>query len=423
MSTPDRDRVPAKEVARKDIGSTQFGELQVAERVPILHVESHNGISTKRSTTSTTNAGSTASTDGLIQLTTGTNADDDASLQTNASGEYASSREATVAVGAEMEQDPADSQLYRWGGYHADDGLFFERDASNGLRYGIRSGGSDRYLTGSGVDSSAVLTDVDLAPGDINFDRLHIWGIDFAWYAAGGRITWYIEEPRQVSARPQSSSKQILAQYFPEKDSQNSGAYMETPNVPIRTEAVNDPNDSTAPSSGLDMRIGGRQYSISGAPSENRRLHTQHFVFDGSADGAQPGTSFSPVVALRPQSTFNGRENGVNVRVDAVDFSAGDAADVKATVGTTFSSATWNDLDSDYSSSESVVEIATEPTIDTRGEPARPRARAAGGGQGKSVQASGAVGNVLGVTQSYLIEAKTDTSADFRITLQWTESF
>lgn len=420
-----RKRIPS-DITRKDFESTQYGELKVAERDPLVHIESHNGVSAKRSTTTTTNAGSAGRDGAEIQLTTSTNSDDAASLQSNTAIEYTASKEAQVStfLRRPAASAPESDQFARWGGFHGDDGLFYEEDAG-GLKYGVRRGSTIRYLTGSSIDADAVRTDIDVAASSLDLTQGRVWGIDYSWYGAGGRVEWYVETPRNANRKPYDKShRRVLARYVPELDTQTKGPFIDTPNVPVRVEVD---NGGSSPSSGLDYRVGGRQLGVIGNRNPNRRIHEQRFAFtaDSGDDGAQPGTSFSPLVAIRPQSTFPSgvRENGINVRIESVEFSAGSAADVRATVGTSFSSSSFNDP-ADTTSDESAVEIATEPSIDARGENAPPRRRVPGSGKGNASEGGSEAGITLGVEQSYLIEGKTDSaSTDFYLSVRWSESF
>jgi hypothetical protein len=399
---------------------TQFGESKVAQKSPQLSVESQNGYREETSLLETVNAGSQSTQGGLIKLTTGTNADDSVKLATNQSGEYGAGKEGEAKIALAVPSEPVDDAIVRWGYYNDDNGIFTEL-RSDGLYYIVRRAGTDREVGGSNVDVESRVLPGEITYDDIDMGQLHIWGGPFSWYAAGGYIGWSVELPRSVSLRRAEAHEQFFAKYFPQYDSQVTLPYINTPNLPLTVELINDPATSTAPASGIEVLVGGRQFSVIGKQliTRQKRHHKETVTV---------GTSREPVFAIRPKATFNGRENGVNVRVTELVIATEGNVDIDAELGgsVTDSYSEPPNLTASDTAAETAVNANGTLTEDTGGKPANfvNFVRADAGGGPPSGGDSGRNENIqpLGIEQALIFYAEAESAGtDITMAVQYSE--
>lgn len=424
-----RSQRPEEQIERPDFASTQFGEQIVAARDPGFHIEPHHGFSPRTSTKTTTNAGSVGTSGGLLKLSTGTNADDKVTLTSNQCGEYGSGKEAEAKIALALSGRASGDAVIRWGYFNDDNGLFFQ-DSADGIEYYIRDGGTDKRLRDeTTIDPSSLLVDgsADAKIEDFDLDDLHIWGFLFAWYAAGGEVAGLLEQPREVSLRQRSPHEQVLFDYFPQYDDELSEAtYMQVPNLPLRIELINDPAATTSPSSGLEVLVGGRQFSLVGSQKVSRT------PFHETAS-VNVGTSRTPIFAIRPREKFDGtttpsRENPVNLRVlESLYSTSGNVtitAEVGAEVDESYSLPSGLDkgqtaAETTYTSSGSLTE-----STGSDGSPAGIGALLRSG-RGSGAPATGAAreSDPLGNGQSLVFFAEADAAdTDIDLFVPWTES-
>lgn len=411
------------ETPRQDF--SQFGERLVASTRTKLHLESENGILALRDTLSQID-GSALSTatggeaGGEIKLSSGTDATESIKLETNQVGEYASSREAQCALYFRRSQKPTQSQVVRWGYFNSDDGLFFQEDA-NGTSIVVRKDGTDRSL--DSISSDAIFNG-PLAISDIPRNEGRIYTINFAWYGIG-KCIFAVETSQSIDPRAEVAKDQIFRVYDAQRDPAlpdgTSGQYMNTPNLPIRVEIENDPNQSTPPDSNLDVFVGGRQFSTMGESAPNRRFQQDSFT-------ATVGTSRVPIFALRPRETYNGRENSINTRIGTVMASTDGNVTLDAEINGAVSDS-FN-IPGNYTQTTTSVETVdyedggTALTESTSGIPTQPVLFLRSNIFSLPANRDNEIDQPLGVEQQFVVYAQADSSGtEVDVAIEWTESF
>jgi len=427
MSGIDEKRYPDERetVADPRQDFSQFGESLIAERVTQLHLESETGVLPLRDTVATIDNGSPSSATsgtagGEIKLSSGTDAADSIKLETNQTGEYASSRQAQAALYFRRSQKPTQNQVIRWGYFDDDNGLFFEEDA-DGTSIVVRKGGTDRKL--DTIDNQAIF-DGPIDVADIPRDQGRIYTIDFAWYGAG-KVVYAVEDEVDLDPNAAIEQSRIFRAYDGREDPAlpdgTSGQYIDSPNLPIRVEIDNDPGDSVSPDSSLDCFIGGRQFSTVGDAEKNRRFQREIVT-------TEVGTTREPVFAIRPAETFKGRANGVNVRILGVsgltDGSVTLDSEINGSVSDTF--VTPPGYTTDETSVETVAGAGgTNLTESAAGIPTTP-AFFIDSGQGSSKRgaAESERAQPLGIGQQFVVYAEAAASAtSLDLVVEWSESF
>jgi hypothetical protein len=196
-------------------------------------------------------------------------------------------------------------------GYYDDkNGVFFEREVNAigqvSLKFTMRS-----YVTGVAVDVSAAQTtwSLDKCDGagasDFNIDttKTQLFFADFQWLGVGRVRCGFVH-----------NGKIIVAHEFTHSNTSDK-VYWSNPNLPVRSEILN-----TAVNSGATM-----QHICSTVMSEGGYIEagTDFEVQNTTAIATiLPGTTWTPIIALRLKTTFNGYDNRVLFKSENVSVFA-----------------------------------------------------------------------------------------------------
>lgn len=408
---------------RVDVQSTRYGELLTTERSPQFTIESQNGPQELRDYMAQVDdtplgGADVTRSNGEILVKGGTVSGESVKLQTVQNGEYSSSKQAQASLGYRRPDPPVDDVTHSWGAFNQTDGLGFRED-SQGSSMFVRRRGSDRTVEEIKNAHPDAVFDGPADLDAIDKTQHYVYFVIYAWYGAGP-VVWGYEKPERFDPTSPVRTSQVFAGYDPRRDPGLVGQYIDSPDMPVRVQIQ---NGGSSPSREMRSFVGGRQYALFGDTNPVRRALSQHFTFSGVSNG-----SYDPVVAIRPKSTFKGRENDVNLRImDDIDFAATGECDLAAEFGADVSADNWNS--SRYSGTDqSAFEIATASdnlSVNSSGVPIQPRKRISGGGgnktAGRDIQG---VNQPLGPGKVFLFKLKgVGNSPDAELTIPWTESF
>jgi len=245
-----------------------FGDINTIERRTLIDVSSSFGTSTLRDEIDSTGSGTIAedpADSGEIILSTGATAESSIDLRTSAYGRYTPGYSAQAGIGIRMPELFTEGEA-RWGYFgNPDDngaGFYFGYDTTEQEIFVARiyNGTEQERVYESdwnGVDIDDIL-DKDYDPRDG-----YIYQIDFSWYGYG-IINFKIvgQTIDTISGRtPRQETVNVHSMIV------NGQTSIPDPNEPIRVEVDNGTN-------GDDNRlaIGGRQFSVFGERSSERRI-------------------------------------------------------------------------------------------------------------------------------------------------------
>jgi len=427
----ERDRL-----SRQDAQVTQFGDQRVVTRSVQLYLQGQHSPSDLRETTaqidgaaldgaSATRSADQANPSGVAILDSGTNADDSIKVESNRTLDYAPNDVADFSCWIQRDSGPVDKLILRYGVFSDEDGLFFEETVDE-LKAVIRDGSG-----GSVTDTVLRASEDAVKDGVIDTKKSllgsgRIWFIRFSHYGAG-KVIFGTRESLRIDTRDPEFTEQIFLTYSPTKDELDR-LYMRTANLPARVEIDNDPDDATAPSSALSVKLGDRQLSVFGdSPKQPRELH-QQFV-DLTAQGGTPTVA----CAIRPVDQFEGMPNGINITIEEVEITVdGGTNPVRfwLEVGPTITAGDFDD--SDYTGQQSAAEIGLGDVqasgnitvTEGSGINVQPAGTVPVGTQGSASAASGGGRSQtpLGVKQSAVLWVEGQGgAATFDLTLKWKE--
>ena len=203
--------------------------------------------------------------------------------------------------------EPAKAGLVQeWGFFDDNDGMFVRYD-NDGLKAVVRSSTS-----GSPVDIVIDQADWNLdkmdgtGPSGFVLDpaKYNVWIVDFAWQGAGG-VRFGIYNNAEVI---------YFHQYKPSNDLE--APFTRIAVLPVRYEIRNE--SATASASTMYQGTLGIVVDDSGNLSEA----AVQFSASRGVSLKSIGTTFTPLLAIRPKLTFNGNENRVPIRVDDLEVTS-----------------------------------------------------------------------------------------------------
>jgi len=259
--------------------SSLFGDLATIERTTVLDISSTFGTSVIRDEIFTTGSGTVAQnpddTTGELVLETGTTPDSDITLQTAEYGRYTPGYSAEAGVGIRIPDPPTEGEA-RWGYFNGEDGFYFGYDGDQGeLFVARRKDGTEVERT---YRSDFNRNNLDEILGiDWEVDRGAIFQIDFSWYGYG-IIQFTIVDQTANDLRNTSPRQDSVVVRALVVEGETSTA---DPNQPISVEVENGANGDNN-----QIRVGGRQFSVFGQESTERRITAESEVSETVQDGA-----------------------------------------------------------------------------------------------------------------------------------------
>lgn len=319
--------------------NTPFNELTVTSRDSQMNFKPTWGVSSFRySTTETGTGASVAESGGEFLLQSGTDTSSVASIETNQRGQYKAGSVAEAGIGVRYPTAPTGTQYMKWGySDFTNSGFYFGEDAT-GKFVAYITGGSETKIYQSSWNGD-VADGTGVSGLTLDYSKGVITHVDFTWYGYGAiEYSVYI-----YNTKTQRIQKVVL--HTIKKD--NSASIID-PNQPLKFEVGNGASSTT----NLSLYIGGHQFSVydGGFISQKRILSELLTNYTTALN-----TDWQPILAFRKKSTFNGRPNSVNVRLEHIEVDADGEIEVRTTYGGTTSNLSWG-APTDISASETAVE-------------------------------------------------------------------
>lgn len=264
---------------------SEFGEIVVTERTPIIELNSSYGTSLIRDVVRTSGTGYTTAASGEIILGT-TTGDGFVLVRSAELARYVPGYEAEIGIGVRVPTQPTGNVVYSWGGRSVNDTDFlkFGYDATGMFIERKRGGVSETkvYQSNWNVDPMD-----GTGPSGFTLDPSagNIYQIVYTWYGYG-LIKWGLVVPINGGQR-------FVVVHSEKVPGQTS---VETPNFAIDVRVENN-GDAYAGA----MYLGGRQYSIIGRYVPKTRLTGQ---YRGSVSTS---TTVEPLISFRSKTGFTDR--------------------------------------------------------------------------------------------------------------------
>ena len=282
--------------------SSQFSELRVSQRTPLIELTSVYGLSDLRDIVTVTGTGSVGSNNSEFQLTTIASGTDSAILQSSERGRYEPGFSAEAGIGIRLPVAPTGNQVVRWGVFDEQNGMLFGQDVTNGIFVAIRRAGVDTVIPQS-------LWNVDPLNGTgpsgetLNLAKGNIFQVVYTWYGYG------VIEFRVVLPNPTTLAQEVITVH---RYSPTGQTNLADPNLPLRAEIF---NNGTA--AALNLFVGGRQFSILGAYNPVYRVTSdRRTVLALEQD-------LIPIVSFQRKAVFpagSARSNSVSIKLKGVDL-------------------------------------------------------------------------------------------------------
>ena len=281
--------------------NSQFNELRVARKFPIVELTSVYGVSDLRDVVITAGGGTVTNDATEYVINTTASGGDSTILESAERGRYEPGFAGEAGIGVRIPSLPIGTQVARWGMFDDDNGAFFGVNSTT-IFLTIRRGGVDTTfiqsawnvdpLDGSGPSGETL----DLSKGNI-------YQILFTWYGYG------VIEFRVVLPDTPTLAQQVITvhRYVPIGET----SFID-PNQPLRAEVD---NDGTANS--FNLFVGGRQYSIVGKYTPTFRVTSERRTITDVT------TTLTPVISFTRKAVFpagSGRTNSVKVELEEINI-------------------------------------------------------------------------------------------------------
>ncbi|WP_404332362.1 hypothetical protein [Mesobacillus maritimus] len=332
--------------------SSQFSELMVSRRTPVVELTSVYGLSVLRDLVETTGSGTVTNTTVEYQITTTTGAADSATLDSVERGRYMPGYAGQAGIGVRIPLAPTNDQVFRWGMVDDENGAFFGQSVADGIFVAIRRAGVDTIIpqTSWNVDpldgtGPSGLT-LDLALGNI-------FQITFTWYGYG------VIEFNVVVQNPTTLAQEVVTVHRFRPANETS---LTDPNLPLRAQIEN--NGATAEV--RNLFVGGRQYSILGKFNPEFRITSERRT-------VTVGIAGLPVISFQRKPEFPAgslRPNSVSVTLEGIDIVTANDVFFQVVVGGTLNTAftTFPTTNTNIPNNETALLVNNDATTITGGE-------------------------------------------------------
>ena len=280
---------------------SQFNELRVANKFPIVELTSVYGISDLRDVITTVGSGTVTSNDTEYVVSTTSDGTDVAILESVLKGRYEPGFAGEAGIGVRFPAMPIGNQIARWGMFDDQNGAFFGVTSTD-IFVAVRRGGVDTIINQSAWN-------VDRMDGTgpsgttLSLDKGNIYQIVFTWYGYG------VIEFRVVVPNPTTLAQEVITvnRYVPFGETS-----IIDPNQPLRAEITNN-----GTSNFLNLFVGGRQYSIIGRYDPTIRVTSERRTVSDVT------TSLTPLISFQRKPVFpagSGRDNSVQIDLDEINI-------------------------------------------------------------------------------------------------------
>ncbi|APO46065.1 hypothetical protein BS614_19885 [Paenibacillus xylanexedens] len=281
--------------------SSQFNELIVSEKNPIVELTSAYGLSILRDSVTTTGDGAVTNDATEYNLSNTINGTDSAILESVLRGRYEPGFAGEAGIGIRIPILPIGNQIGRWGFFDDQNGAFFGVNSTN-VFVVIRRGGSDTTFPQS-------LWNVDRLDGTgpsgatLSLSKGNIFQIVFTWYGYG------VIEFRVVIPNPSTLAQEVITVHRFSPTGQTSFI---DPNLPLRAQI-----DNNGTAEAYTLFVGGRQYSIIGKYNPTFRVTSERRRVTNLTSTLTPVLSFTRK-AIFPSGSA--RTNSVQVDLEEINI-------------------------------------------------------------------------------------------------------
>ncbi|MDQ0656160.1 hypothetical protein [Paenibacillus sp. W2I17] len=281
--------------------SSQFDELIVSEKTPIVELTSAYGLSILRDSVTTTGDGAVTNDATEFNLSNTTNGTDSAILESVLRGRYEPGFAGEAGIGVRIPLLPTGNQIGRWGFFDGQNGAFFGVNSTN-VFVVIRRGGSDTTIPQSSWNVDR-LDGTGSSGATLNLSKGNIFQIVFTWYGYG------VIEFRVVIPNPSTLAQEVITVHRFSPTGQTSFI---DPNLPIRAQI-----DNNGTAEAYTLFVGGRQYSIIGKYDPTFRVTSERRRITNLT------STLTPVLSFTRKTIFplgSARTNSVQVDLEEINI-------------------------------------------------------------------------------------------------------
>ncbi len=283
--------------------SSQFNELRVARKSPIVELTSVYGVSDLRDVVTTTGAGTVTNTSTEYSVNTTASGADSAILESAMRGRYEPGFAGEAGIGVRIPTLPTGTQIARWGLFDSQNGAFFGATSTN-IFVALRRGGVDTVINQSAWNVDK-LDGTGPSGATLTLSKGNIYHILFTWYGYG------VIEFRVVIPDPTTLAQEVITVNRFSPTGQTSFV---DPNQPLRAE-VNNAGTATS----FNLFVGGRQYGIIGKYEPTFRVTSERRTVSNIT------TTLTPVISFSRKAVFptgSARVNSVEVNLEEINLIA-----------------------------------------------------------------------------------------------------
>ncbi|WP_405169736.1 hypothetical protein MHI12_16245 [Paenibacillus sp. FSL H8-0280] len=281
--------------------SSQFDELIVSEKTPIVELTSAYGLSILRDSVTTTGDGTVTNDATEFNLSNTTNGTDSAILESVLRGRYEPGFAGEAGIGVRIPILPIGNQIGRWGFFDDQNGAFFGVNSTN-VFVVIRRGGSDTTFPQSSWNVDR-LDGTGPSGVTLSLSKGNIFQIVFTWYGYG------VIEFRVVIPNPATLAQEVFTVHRFSPTGQTSFI---DPNLPLRAQI-----DNNGTAEAYTLFVGGRQYSIIGKYDPTFRVTSERRRVTNLTSTLTPVLSFTRK-AIFPSGSA--RTNSVQVDLEEINI-------------------------------------------------------------------------------------------------------
>lgn len=327
-----------------------FGDLTTIERSTVVDLTSSFGTSIVRDEIISTGSGSiTQDPDpatGEIVLSTGTTPDSTIDLRSASYGRYIPGYSAQAGLGIRIDTLPTEGEV-RWGYFDESNGFYWGYDPDQGELFVARreDGVEVERVTQSnfnGFDADEFFS------RDFVLDEGNIFQIDFSWYAYGIINFKVVSQTQDVkSSRTPKQETATLHSFAVRQDTSTAD-----PNQPITVQAENGANGED-----VQVRIGGRQFSVFGELPDRGRL-----TAETNPDGTYADGAWSHIMSWRRRNGSTGLEANARLDIEDLDFGANESVKLAIVINADITTNNFS-LPSLTPAGETALEVSIDETF------------------------------------------------------------
>ncbi|QLG40681.1 MULTISPECIES: hypothetical protein [unclassified Paenibacillus] len=281
--------------------SSQFDELRVTQKTPIVELTSVYGLSILRDVVTTTGAGTVTNDATEYNLSNTASGIDSAILESVLRGRYEPGYAGEAGIGVRIPSLPTGSQVGQWGLFDTQNGAFFGVNSTN-VFVSVRRAGVDTTVPQSlwNVDP---LNGTGPSGATLNLSKGNIFQIMFTWYGYG------VIEFRVVIPDPVTLAQEVITVHRFSPTGQTSFV---DPNLPLRAQIANNGTGAA-----YSIFVGGRQYSIIGKYDPTYRVTSERRRITNVT------STITPVISFTRKAVFpagSARTNSVQVNLEEINI-------------------------------------------------------------------------------------------------------